>query len=273
MMKIGLTQLVLTALLLSLTNGSVLAEEGGQQPNSPAKVTDKWAKHYFDRLALFDEENAGLKNVVLVGSSHVEGLDSARLLPNWRVINRGIASDRIGIGERGILHRLESSVFECNPAIVVLQNGVNDLGELKRHGTPSIPEIDQCYRKVVEQIRTRLPHTPLVIVGLLPTRDRYADLMPLIHQLEARLKKIAEDYGCVFLEVIPSLSDSEGLLREEYSREGLHMTGAGYEVWANLLDQVLTSQLGSPVSADKSGKTRKSCVRQSASTQTESENK
>ncbi len=55
-------------------------------------------------------------------------------------MNRGIAADRIGITERGILHRLKSSVFDCNPGFVILENGVNDLGELWRHGTPTIDE-------------------------------------------------------------------------------------------------------------------------------------
>ena len=201
--------------------------------------TDKWAKHYYDRVAQFEQENAPRRNVVIVGSSHVEGLDAASLPPRWQVINRGISSDRIGIGERGILHRLDSSVFNCDPSVVVLQNGANDLGELWRHGTPSMDEIEACYRKVVQQIRGRLPDVPLIIVGLFPTRDKYADLTPFIVKLDARLKEIAADYDCTFLEVYPSFADLKGLLREEYSRDGLHLTKPGYQLWARMLDDAL----------------------------------
>ena len=213
----------------------------GQDTGDTASKTppDKWAIHYYDRVAQFEQDNASRPRVVIVGSSHVEGLDAASLLPRWEVVNRGIASDRIGIDERGILHRLDSSVFNCGPRFIVLQNGVNDLGELWRHGTPSMDEIETCYRKVVQRIRDRRPDVPLIIVGLFPTRDKYADLVPSITELDARLKRIADDSDSTFLEMYSSLADAQGLLRAEYSRDGLHLTASGYQVWAKLLDDVL----------------------------------
>ena len=224
----------------------VLVAVGWAQNQAPSSETsqpaaDKWAQHYRDRVAKFEAENAPKHNVVLVGSSHVEGFDAALLSPRWHVINRGIISDRIGIGERGILHRLDASVFNCDPSVIVLENGVNDLGELKRNGTPSQDEIETCYREVVRQIRTRLPKVPLLIADLFPTRGRYADLVPLIVEFNGRLKRIAADSDCVFVEAYASLADSEGLLREDYSRDGLHLNEAGYRVWAKLLDDALAS--------------------------------
>ena len=221
------------AILIVVAAGFVslaTSQETGTPANSAA--TDKWAKHYYDRVAQFERETVAQRNVVIVGSSHVEGLDAARLLPRWRVVNRGISSDRIGIDERGILHRLDSSVFNCDPSVVAIQSGVNDLGELWRHGTPSIEEIEACYREVLRQIRARLPDVPLIVVGLFPARDKYADLAPLIRKLDLRLRAIADDFGCTFLEMYPHLADSQGLLRQEYSRDGLHLTAPGYQVWA-----------------------------------------
>lgn len=213
------------------------------QQESPPPVSkpspDKWEKHYYERVAQFEKENAAKRTVVMVGSSHVEGFDAERWLPNWKVTNRGISSDRIGIGDRGILHRLDNSVFDCDPAVVILQNGANDLGELWRHGEPSIDEIEECFRKVVRTIRTRLPDVPLIINGLFPTRDRYAGLVPLIKKLDPKIKSIAEEFDCVYLEVYSHFADQDGLLRQEFSREGLHLTDAGYKVWADLIDESL----------------------------------
>lgn len=217
--------------------GSTLGQTATASDNAPA--ADKWAMHYYDRVAQFKAENVEQGGVVMVGSSHIEGFDAKRLLPNWTVINRGISSDRIGIDDRGILHRLDCSVFDCDPGMIVLQNGANDLGELWRHGTPSVDEIDACYRKVVAQIRERLPDVPLIIVGLLPTRGNYAGLAPLLVEFDARLKKIAADYDCPFVEMYSHFADDDGLLRDAYSREGLHLTDAGYKVWAERIDQAL----------------------------------
>jgi len=219
--------------------GLVIAVRAANPQTRPAAAQDKWARHYYDRVELFKKENAAAKNIVMVGSSHIEGFDAAKLLPGRRVLNRGIGSDRIGLTERGILHRLDSSVFDCNPGFIILENGVNDLGELQRNGTPSIDEIEACYRKVVKTIRDRLPDVPLVIVGLFPTRDRFDQLTPSIQEFNRRLAKIAADNDCPFMDVFKPLADEQNLLRKEYSRDGLHLNAAGYKVWAKMIEEVL----------------------------------
>jgi lysophospholipase L1-like esterase len=217
----------------------LLSPSFGDKPNASTPQTDKWAKHYYDRVAEFKSETVTPGGVVLVGSSHIEGLDAQRWLPRWPIINRGISSDRIGIGERGVLHRLDCSVFDCAPSVIVLQNGANDLGELWRNGTPSVDEIDNCYRKVVKTIRTRLPDVPFIITGMKPTRDKYAGLVPLLFQFNKRLPKIASDYDCLFVDVYDEFTDDEGLLAKEYSRDGLHLTDAGYAIWAKHVDAAI----------------------------------
>ena len=200
---------------------------------------DKWAAHYYSRVDQFKRENAAARNIVLVGSSHIERFDAAKYLPGRRVINRGIAADRIGIGERGVLRRLDSSVFDCNPGFIILENGANDLGELWRHGTPSIDEVEQCYRAVVRQITTRLPDVPLVIVGVFPTRGRFAELKPFIVEFNKRLERIAADFGCPFMDVYKPFADEAGLLREDLTGDGLHLNDAGYRIWTELIEKIL----------------------------------
>lgn len=247
-LDIGLTIAAVAAVALAVRVAGLLAATGdaGSTPpdsaatSAPASApADKWVRHYDERVEQFRRENVAAHNIVLVGSSHIEGFDAAKLLPGRRVVNRGIASDRIGIGPRGILHRLDCSVFDCKPDVVVLENGANDLGEFWRNGTPSIDEIDQCYRAVVGRIRERLPDVPLVIVGLFPTRDRYAPLKPYVVEFNQRLERIARDHGCSFVGVYGPFADDDGLLRAEYSRDGLHLTPAGYRLWATLLEKVL----------------------------------
>lgn len=231
--------LAIVLLSLGASYGLVIKVRAALPETRPAAAQDKWAKHYHDRVELFKKENAAAKNIVMVGSSHIEGFDAARLLPGRRVLNRGIASDRIGLTDRGILHRLDSSVFDCNPGFIILENGVNDLGELQRNGTPTIEEIDACYRKVVKTIRDRLPDVPLVIVGLFPTRDRFDQLTPGIREFNKRLAKIAADHNCSFMDVFKPLADEQNLLRKEYSRDGLHLNEAGYKVWAKMIEEIL----------------------------------
>lgn len=234
-----LTLPCLVLALAALAASDRPATRPAMQPATRPAAKIDWAKHYHDRVEQFKRENLAARNIVMVGSSHVEGFKADKLLPGRRVVNRGIGSDRIGIDERGILHRLDSSVFDCNPGLVILENGVNDLGELWRNGRPSINEIDATYREVVHRIQRRLPEVPLVIVGLFPTRDRFAGLKPLILEFNQRLRKIAADFGCPFMDAYAPFADGEGLLRQDYSRDGLHLNEAGYRLWAKMIDEAL----------------------------------
>lgn len=229
--------IVLAGLAATLTIAFAQSQTATTKP--AAAVPINWGQHYDNRVAQFQAQNAAARNIVMVGSSHVEGFDAAVLLPGRRVLNRGISSDHIGLGARGVLHRLDSSVFDCNPGFILLENGVNDLGDLWRTGKPSIDEIEKCYRKVVEGIRARLPDVPLVVVAVFPTRDKYAGIGPSIVELNKRLKALADEAHCQYMDAHTPLADDQGHLRAEYSRDGLHLNKAGYRVWAQLIEAVL----------------------------------
>lgn len=209
--------------------------------NAPtsAPAANKWVAYYHDRVARFRQENAAAKNIVLVGDSLTEGFDAARWLPGRRVVNRGITSDGVGLNDRGVLHRLDESVFDCNPGVVVLEIGVNDVGDLWRGGRPSMDDIDACYRTVVRRIRDRLPGVPLILISGCPSRDRYAGLAPLVRDFNSRLEKVAADFGLPMIDLYTPLADADGTLKKEYSRDGLHLTEAGYRIWAERLEKVL----------------------------------
>src|SRR5688572_8965847 len=88
-----------------------------------AQPTD-WVKYYHDHVRDFRAANArlapGQRHVVLVGDSLTEGFSRPhreRYLPTLaaRTLNRGISSDGVGLNSRGVLNRLDESVFDCNP--------------------------------------------------------------------------------------------------------------------------------------------------------------
>ncbi|MFQ5806762.1 MAG: GDSL-type esterase/lipase family protein [Phycisphaerae bacterium] len=194
---------------------------------------------YYERLRAFEAEHVEPGGIVLVGSSHFEWFDADCFLPGRRIVNRGIASDRLGIGERGILHRLDISVFDVRPSFIVFNNGVNDLGELWRNGEPPLEAIFDAYKRVIAKIRAGLPDVPLLIVNELPTTGRFAGINPLVPQLNAYIAKVAERYGCQHLDFYSEVVNEAGELRSDLTTDGLHLNEAGYALLAERLTPCL----------------------------------
>jgi len=215
--------------------------------------------HYRNRVEDFREENARLKRlfpdrktVVLLGSSSVERFDEAEMFPGWLMLDRGISADRIGIGERGIRNRLKESVFDCNPAHVFILNGRNDLGGTMREGTPEVKVVAECYRKVVEEILEGVPGVQVHIVSCFPVRDRYEKMAPLVKEYDDLLKGIAEELGVNYIDVYSRLVGKDGLLKPEYSKDGLHVSEEANKIWAAAMKTALTQDVYS-----EKGKERK----------------
>lgn len=196
-------------------------------------------KHYYERLGVFKGESVEPGGIVLVGSSHLEWFDSGRFLPGRRFVNRGIASDRLGIGERGILHRLEVSVFDCEPSFIVFNNGVNDLGELSRTGQPAMEVICDAYDRTISAICTGASETPLLIVNELPTTGRFAGVNPLVPQLNEHIALVAKRYSCQHLDFFRAVVDEAGELQGDLTTDGLHLNTAGYALFARILETYL----------------------------------
>ena len=160
-----------------------------------------------------------------------------------RIVNRGIAGDRLDADGRGVLHRLEVSVFACRPAAIVFESGANDLGALWRSGRPEMKEVVVAYRRVVSAIRERLPEIPILLFGSFPTRGVYAGMSPLVPRFNANLPSIAADYRCGCIDTSQLLADPAGELPVEFTEDGLHLNARGYRVWEGELAKWLESRL------------------------------
>src|SRR5690606_13659684 len=130
--------------------------------------------HYANRVRAYQEQNAVFQNVVLLGDSITEGFDVTKLLPGRRVLNRGIGGDVSGNAlpaddKRGVLARMDESVFNCAATDVFLMIGINDLGSGR---TPDVME--RGYRQILERIKQEAPRVRVHVESVLPCRGNYA---------------------------------------------------------------------------------------------------
>lgn len=204
--------------------------------NSPAKekpadLGAMFRMHWDNRVRSFKEQNLAWRNVVLLGDSITEGFDVTKHFPGRRVLNRGIGADIIGNAlptndHRGILRRLDNSVFDCAATDVFLMIGINDLGAGR-----SVEVMEQGYREILQRIHDTNPAVRVHIQSVLPTRGNYAKHNAPVREFNQRLQKLAAEFGCDYIDLHKLMLDENGVLKKEMTPEGLHLNDVAYAVW------------------------------------------
>jgi lysophospholipase L1-like esterase len=165
--------------------------------------------------------------IIFLGDSITEGCDWGEMFQDPLVKNRGISGDVT----QGILDRLDE-VVESRPAKVFLMIGINDLAE----GLAE-KEVLANIKRIIREVRKRSPDTKLYLQSLLPVNPDFkvfpdhVDKAVEIKNINTVLRRLATDYGAVFVDLYPLFIGERDKLDPEYTNDGLHLTGAGYAVW------------------------------------------
>ncbi len=224
-----------TVLLLGAIQFVSAAEPAATNAAPPAKQAVDWAAifkaHWQDRVKVFKEENLEWQHVVLLGDSITEGFDVAKYFPGRRVLNRGIGADVIGNDmpaddPRGVLQRLDASVFDCSPSVLFILIGINDLGMGR-----TVDQMETGYREMLRRLRARRPDLKVFLQSVLPTRGNYAKHNRSVLAFNDRLKKLASEYNCSYLDLHSLVRDGAGELKADFTRDGLHLTEPAYLIW------------------------------------------
>ncbi|MGW4774880.1 GDSL-type esterase/lipase family protein, partial [Nocardia sp. NPDC004278] len=173
------------------------------------------------RASQFAELPAPTGRVVFFGDSITEGGLWDEWFPQVRPVNRGIGGNTVD----DLRARLDTAIDA--PAAVFLLVGTNDLGLGQTPG-----QVAENLRGLVAEIRERAPHAPLFVQSVMPRRVKFAER---IRELNSVVREIAAQGDAVYIDLWPALADVNGALRQEFTRDGLHLSGAGYAAWIEVL--------------------------------------
>lgn len=166
--------------------------------------------------------------VLFTGSSSIERWSSlAEDFPGLPMINRGMGGSHIAHA----VEFFDRLVTPYRPAHVVLYAGTNDLSAGK---PPGVVAAD--FRAFCQKLHAVLPEAKVTFISIALTPRRW----PLREQIEQANAAIAAfcvaDPRRSFLDVNTGMLTTEGALRPELFRaDRLHLSPAGYAVWAKLL--------------------------------------
>ena len=160
-------------------------------------------------------------SIVFLGDSITDYVNFDEVLPSYHIINMGIAGDTTS----GVLRRL-GEVISLRPRKLFLLIGTNDIG----FDVWTAP-IARNIREIVSRVQKKSPETRIYLQAVFPTRGNISRPNNLIQELNAEIQAIAQEKHCTFIDLYPLLLDSEGLLAEEYTVDGLHLSDSGNTKW------------------------------------------
>lgn len=178
----------------------------------------------------FDVLPAQQGSIVFVGDSITEGCHWSELLQNPAAFNRGIGGDTTA----DILDRLQQ-IYPLQPRKLFLMIGINDMLRLQ-----SDEMLKKNYRAIFDNMNKYLPHTQIIIQSVLPVGGHWFwvdnQRIDAINNF-LRSEALARDYS--FVDLNPAFRDSQGNLRGDLSNDGLHLLGAGYQLWRNEINDLV----------------------------------
>lgn len=170
------------------------------------------------------------RRVLFLGDSITEAGLWSDLFPELPTTNRGIG----GEATYDLIERVDGAIND--PIAVNLLIGTNDL-----HGPRALRDLRQVAARhdaIVARIRELAPHATLLVNGLLPRTAHFRGHLQALNEWYAAS---AARHGATYVDTWPTFADDDGVIRAEYSRDGLHLTPHGYLSWAGLVRPHLAS--------------------------------
>ena len=167
-------------------------------------------EYYIEKCDSFEVQNFNLSDgqIVFVGDSITDLylLDNYYSDLNLACYNRGISGD----STLGVLNRLDVSIFDINPSIIVLMIGTNDI-----NGGRSVDSTISNYKKIVDEIYEELPNVKLYCMSIIPQNkelEEYTNLKVDVNNkkiIEAnkQIHKICQENNAIYLDLYSKLLD------------------------------------------------------------------
>jgi (4-O-methyl)-D-glucuronate---lignin esterase len=170
----------------------------------------------------------------------------------WNAANFGWGGDTI----QNILWRLtEGELDDVHPKVVVLMAGTNNIGGMPRQSvdTALVENVASGMKAVLGLIQRKAPDATVILMGITPRIDSRsgASIVPTIDAINERYAQFADGRRIRFLNINPQLARADGAPREGVTVDGLHLSLAGYQVWADALKPIFIELLGRPAVTDR----------------------
>ncbi|WP_407730816.1 GDSL-type esterase/lipase family protein [Pseudomonas helleri] len=185
--------------------------------------------YYYGKKSFF-EVNGKEYPIVMVGDSITDQPDWNELLVHTDIANRGIGGDTT----EGILLRMDS-IYSTGAKKTFVMAGINDITHSK-----DIDIVFDNYKNILRLLNDRgmNPH----IQSTLLTGKSMAKYNGEVLKLNQKLFEYAKENNIPYIDLNAVLSVN-GFLADEFTTDGVHLTGKAYELWGREISQYMQSDI------------------------------
>ena len=178
---------------------------------------------------MYPVEHITPNDIVFLGDSLTESFDLKKHFGKNNLRNRGMSGNMT----EHVLYRLEE-ITNAKPAKVFLMIGINDIYQgLEHEGVIS------NITKILNEIQEKSPQTTLYCQSILPVNEdrllSFENINAKVYQVNNRLRDFCKNSNITFIDIHPDFLNHKGQMDEKYTYDGVHLTEAGYILWAELL--------------------------------------
>jgi beta-glucosidase len=181
----------------------------------------------------------GNVHLIFIGDSITHGFNGELWKQYYEprnAVNMGFGWD----GTQHVLWRLQHGEIDgISPKVAVLLIGVNNIGWASPADTALGVEA------VVQNLRTKLPNTQVLLLGVFPWKQAPdAPERGRIKDLNRRLAHLAFRPGVTFLNFGDKFLEADGSLSKEIMPDYLHLSAKGYRIWVDAMEPTLKKLMG-----------------------------
>jgi len=191
------------------------------------RLTNRWEEHVrkFEQMDRHAPPPPG--GILFVGSSSIVRWNLKQFFPDLPVINRGFGGSHLS----DVVYFADRIVLPYQPKIIVLYAGDNDLAAGK---TPE--QVAADYEAFVKKVHQTLPKTRIIYISIKPSIARW-HLIEKIRQANALIAaRAGKDDRLLVVNIEKAMLGPDGTPKKElFQKDGLHLSEAGYKIWADLL--------------------------------------
>jgi lysophospholipase L1-like esterase len=195
-----------------------------------AEAPDPDPGRFEDAIETFinwDNKNSFPEDAILfVGSSSMRLWSTALAFPDKPVINRGFGGSELS----DVIYYFDQVIKPYSPRKILLYAGDNDVGNGK-----SAVQVFEDYKELVALLRANLPGSELIFISIKPSKFRW-DKWPIMVDANRMVRNYAAKHPDLdYADLAAPLLDDDGMPKDVFADDGLHLNEQGYLLWQEAL--------------------------------------